>query len=58
MILPHEPGWDSDKKEGGGEEVRDGRREGGRDALQGDTVTACLHIITAKMRFGGNSYTE
>ena len=45
-------------KRRGGEEVRDGRREGGRDALQGDTVTACLHIISAKMRFGGDSYAE
>ena len=37
-----------------------GGREGGREGGRGycETVTACLHIITTKMRLGGDSYTE
>lgn len=35
-------------------------KRGVREGRRGDceTVTRCLHIITAKMRLGGDSYAE
>jgi hypothetical protein len=52
-----------DRREGGQRGMHQGEREGEKGMYQGGrryyvTVTACLHIIAAKTRLGGDRYTK